>query len=52
MSLPNTVEAIAISKTGGLEVLEKQTLPFPTQKPNELVVKVGICPSHSNFVKY
>lgn len=40
MSLPTTIEAIAISKTGGLEVLEKITLPFPEQKPEDIVVKV------------
>ncbi|KAF4590204.1 hypothetical protein EYR40_009397 [Pleurotus pulmonarius] len=37
-SIPNTIEAIAINKTGGVNVLEKMTLPFnPT--PEEIVVK-------------
>ncbi|KAF4577251.1 hypothetical protein EYR36_005238 [Pleurotus pulmonarius] len=37
-SIPNTIEAIAINKTGGFNVLEKMTLPFnPT--PEEIVVK-------------
>ncbi|KIP11671.1 hypothetical protein PHLGIDRAFT_124588 [Phlebiopsis gigantea 11061_1 CR5-6] len=40
MSLPSTVHAITISKTGGLEVLEKTEVPFPVQKPDELLVKV------------
>ena len=40
MSLPSTVQAITIAKTGGLEVLEKTTMPFPVQKPDEMVVKV------------
>ncbi|KIP11154.1 hypothetical protein PHLGIDRAFT_18080 [Phlebiopsis gigantea 11061_1 CR5-6] len=41
MSFPSTIQAIAISKTGGFEVLEKQTLPFPQQQPNQLLVKVA-----------
>lgn len=40
MSFPNTISAIAISKTGGLEVLERQSVPFPQQQPNQIVVKV------------
>lgn len=40
MSFPETMQAIAISKTGGLEVLERQTVSFPKQEPNQIVVKV------------
>lgn len=40
MSFPETMQAIAISKTGGLDVLERQTVPFPKQEPNQIVVKV------------
>ena len=40
MSLPDTVEAIAIGQHGGLEVVEKMTLPFPEQMPDQIVVKV------------
>lgn len=40
MSLPETMQAIAISKTGGLDVLERQTVSFPKQEPNQIVVKV------------
>ena len=40
MSLPQTVQAITFSKHGGLEVLEKTTLPFPEQKPGDVIVKV------------
>lgn len=40
MSFPSTVQAIAISKTGGVEVLEKLTVPFPKQEPGDIVVKV------------
>lgn len=40
MSLPETVEAITVEKPGGLEVLQKTTLPFPVQKPDEVLVKV------------
>ncbi|KAF9257094.1 NAD(P)-binding protein [Marasmius fiardii PR-910] len=39
-NLPSTVEAIAIQKTGGYEVIEKITLPFPKVDPGHLVVKV------------
>ncbi|THV06469.1 NAD(P)-binding protein [Dendrothele bispora CBS 962.96] len=38
--LPDTIEAIAINKTGGFEVIEKLTLPFPKVDPKNLVVKV------------
>lgn len=41
MSFPETMQAIAISKTGGLEVLERQTVSFPKQEPNQIVVKVN-----------
>lgn len=41
MSFPETISVIAIDKTGGIEVLEKKTVPFPTQKPGEIVVKVS-----------
>lgn len=41
MVFPETISAIAIDKTGGIEVLEKKTVPFPTQKPGEIVVKVS-----------
>lgn len=40
MSFPETISVIAIDKTGGIEVLEKKTVPFPTQKPGEIVVKI------------
>jgi hypothetical protein len=40
MSLPETVQAIGINKTGDLEVLEKLTVPFPKQAPDQLIVKV------------
>lgn len=40
MSLPSTIQGIAIDQPGGLEVLEKKTLPFPKQEPNQIVVKV------------
>ncbi|KAJ7597728.1 hypothetical protein C8J56DRAFT_920793 [Mycena floridula] len=37
---PSTVEAVALNKIGGLEVLEKMTLPFPKVEPGHVVVKV------------
>lgn len=42
------MQAIAISKTGGLEVLEKQTVPFPKQEPDQIVVKVSILTSRAS----
>ncbi|KAF5368377.1 hypothetical protein D9758_002468 [Tetrapyrgos nigripes] len=38
--LPDTIEAICIEKTGGFEVIEKKTLPFPKVDPGNVVVKV------------
>ncbi|KAG7451752.1 NAD(P)-binding protein [Guyanagaster necrorhizus] len=40
MSLPTTVDAVAISKTGDFDVIEKATLPFPKVHPEDIVVKV------------
>ncbi|KAL9716343.1 NADPH:quinone reductase [Leucoagaricus gongylophorus] len=40
MSLPQTIEAITISNTGGIEVLEKTTCPFPKVNPGDVVIKV------------
>ncbi|GLB43603.1 putative zinc-binding dehydrogenase [Lyophyllum shimeji] len=40
MSLPTTVEAITIAKTGGSEVIEKITVPFPEPDPGSIVIKV------------
>ncbi|KAG1830803.1 hypothetical protein EV424DRAFT_1374565 [Suillus variegatus] len=40
MSFPSTIQAIAISKTGGPEVVEKREIPFPKVAPDHLVVKV------------
>ncbi|KAG5340548.1 hypothetical protein C0989_001234 [Termitomyces sp. Mn162] len=40
MSLPTTTDAIIIQKTGGLEVVEKKTIPFPKPDPGSIVIKV------------
>ena len=40
MSFPATVSAIAINETGSFDVIEKLEVPFPQQKPNEIVLKV------------
>lgn len=40
MTFPATIQAIGIQKTGDIGVVEKLTLPFPTQKPDQIVVKV------------
>jgi hypothetical protein len=39
-SLPKTMRAIGIRKTGGLEVIEELELPVPTPEPEEVLVKV------------
>ncbi|KAI0691988.1 NAD-P-binding protein [Cytidiella melzeri] len=41
MTFPETVQAIGINKVGGIEVLEKLTIPFPKQGADEIVVKVA-----------
>ncbi|TEB38776.1 NAD(P)-binding protein [Coprinellus micaceus] len=38
--LPQTVEAITIPHTGGIEVIQKTTRPFPQQKADEFLIKV------------
>jgi NADPH2:quinone reductase len=40
MSLPSRVEALSFSKTGGIDVLEKTTFPFPDVHPGDIVIKV------------
>ncbi|KAM6498576.1 hypothetical protein JOM56_006524 [Amanita muscaria] len=40
MSLPATIQAITIAKTGGVEVIEKTEQPFPQVKPGDIVIKV------------
>jgi NADPH:quinone reductase-like Zn-dependent oxidoreductase len=44
LELPSTIQAITIAKTGGLEVIEKTTLPFPEIKPEHVVIKVHLWP--------
>lgn len=39
MSFPPTVQAITIAKTGGFEVIQKTTQPFPEIAPGHVVVK-------------
>lgn len=38
--LPDTIEAIAIRQTGGFEVIEKLTVPFPKVGPQDFLIKV------------
>lgn len=40
MSLPDTVEAIAIDKTGDIDVLVKKPVPFPAHAPGNVVIQV------------
>ncbi|KAI0692574.1 NAD-P-binding protein [Cytidiella melzeri] len=40
MSLPTNIQAITFAKNGGVEVLEKTSVPFPQQKPGDIVAKV------------
>ncbi|KAL0951871.1 hypothetical protein HGRIS_008531 [Hohenbuehelia grisea] len=43
-SIPDTIEAITVAKTGGFEVIEKTTIPFEVD-PSHVVVKVdGLYP--------
>ncbi|OJT09584.1 hypothetical protein TRAPUB_13961 [Trametes pubescens] len=46
MSLPETVEAIAIDKTGEIDVLVKKAVPFPAHAPGHVVIK-GLYPIKS-----
>ncbi|KAI0801460.1 NAD-P-binding protein [Fomes fomentarius] len=41
MSLPETVKAIAIDKTGDVDVLEVKDVPFPKPNPGNVVIKVA-----------
>ncbi|CAL1694611.1 unnamed protein product [Somion occarium] len=41
MSFPSTIEALSFSRTGGVEVMEKITVPFPKQSPDSIVIKVN-----------
>lgn len=47
-NFPSTIQAIAISKTGGIEVLERQSVPFPKQEPNQVLVKVRRTPMYAS----
>lgn len=40
MSFPSTVEAVTIPQNGGVDVIEKKTIPFPDVKPGDIVIKV------------
>lgn len=40
MTYPSTIKAVGINKTGDVDVIEDLTLPFPEQKPGDLLVKV------------
>lgn len=44
MTYPSTIKAVGINKTGDVDVIEDLTLPFPEQKPGELLVKVRCAP--------
>lgn len=38
-SYPSTVKAVGIQEVGGVDKIEDLELPFPSPKPNELLVK-------------
>ena len=44
MAFPETMQALAFHKTGGVEELEKITVPFPEHKPGTIIVKVRLQP--------
>ena len=41
MSLPETMKAIAIDKTGDIDELEVKTLPLPAPAPGYVLVKAS-----------
>ncbi|THG93923.1 hypothetical protein EW026_g7432 [Hermanssonia centrifuga] len=41
MSFPSTIQAIGIQKTGDIAVVEKLSVPFPKQEPNQIVIKIN-----------
>ena len=49
MSLPETVEAIAIDRTGEVDVLEKKKVPFPAHGPGNIVIQVRISPTQTQL---
>ena len=40
MSLPSTISAIGINKTGDFDVIEKLEVPAPQHAPANLLIKV------------
>lgn len=42
MSSPDNIKAIVYTGAGGLEVIDKATLPFPQQNADEVIVKVRL----------
>lgn len=40
MSYPSNIQAITFAKTGGYEVIEKTTQPFPAVAPGDVVIKI------------
>ena len=43
-SYPSTVKAVGIKEVGGVDKIEDLELPFPSPKPNELLVKARWLP--------
>ncbi|KAK7695089.1 hypothetical protein QCA50_002279 [Cerrena zonata] len=41
MSFPSTIQALSFGKTGGVEVMEKITIPFPKQSADSIIVKMN-----------
>ncbi|KAI0348244.1 NAD-P-binding protein [Trametopsis cervina] len=41
MSVPETIQAIGIQKTGGLDVVEKLAIPAPKQAADQILIKVA-----------
>jgi len=39
-NFPSTVEAVTVPHTGGFEVIQKTTIPFPKVNPGDVVIKV------------
>lgn len=53
MAFPATIQALSFSKHGGVEVMEKITVPFPEQDPGSVLIKVSLSSSiyaNDNFI--
>lgn len=50
MALPEKIKAAVVPQFGDIDVIQLGELPFPTQKPNEVLIKV--CSFHVGISSY